>query len=77
MWHKTAKVADIERAMVEGCTYEGVGDCSCPTIELPPKTAAEFAPKEANIPQLEAYIQESYKGLAFNTCTKQTIPTLL
>ena len=49
-----------------------------PYQELPPSQPVQLpcALTEENIPQLEQLIKQRYRASAFNTCTRQRIPTL-
>ena len=75
-----AVVAETQETLVptEECTYEGIGHCSCPIRKLPPTEPVQLpcALTEENIPQLEQLIKQRYRASAFNTCTRQKIPTL-
>ena len=74
-----AVVAETQETLVptEECTYEGIGHCSCPIRKLPPTEPVQLpcALTEENIPQLEQLITQRYRASAFNTCTRQKIPT--
>ena len=72
-----AAVSDPERKP-EQCKKRKSCDCRCPYRTEPmgrPKTLS-FAPTQANIKRLEAWIRERYAASAFNVCESQALPTM-
>ena len=72
-----AEVTDAPNADqfdLEPCAPEEDGSCKCPRRDVVPEPP-KFDP-QLSVPQLRRKIIEHYASLAFNKCTRQTLPLM-